>query len=260
MSCEQFSEDYELYALGLLETPEKDEFTAHLASGCENCAAQVNEAIALNALISVNAPQVEAPAALRRRMVETFSPARADKVTPFPAKRRAPLGWMFAFAAAAILMIIFGVGVFFEHQARLFEEARAQSEEARAQTNSAELARLTSALQVLQAPGVKRVTFGPQPETPHGSLFVHGQLGIVLIAGGLPAQPSGFRYESWIVPKTGAPKPIEPFQANANGGAVSLIPGPLDVTSIKAIAVSVEPDNVPAVTPTKVIFAAPVGE
>jgi len=25
MNCDQFSEDYELYALGLLETPERDE-------------------------------------------------------------------------------------------------------------------------------------------------------------------------------------------------------------------------------------------
>jgi hypothetical protein len=175
-------------------------------------------------------------------------------------KKRAPLGWMFAFAAAAILAIVMGVGVFFEHPARLFEESRAQIVEARAQSDSAELTRLTSALQILQAPDVKRVTFGPQPATPHGSLFVQDRLGIVLIAGGLPTPPSGFRYESWIVPKSGAPKPIEPFQANANGGAVSLIPGPLDVTSIKAIAVSVEPDNVPAVTPTKVIFAAPVGD
>jgi hypothetical protein len=145
------------------------------------------------------------------------------------------------------------VGVFFEHQARLFEEARAQS-------NSVELARLTSALQILQASGVKQVNFGPRPATPHGSLFVHNELGIVLIAGGLPTPPSGFRYESWIVPKSGAPKPIEPFQADANGGAISLIPGPLDLSSIKAIAVSVEPDNVPAVTPTKVIFAAPLGD
>jgi len=91
-------------------------------------------------------------------------------------------------------------------------------------------------------------------------LFVHEKLGIVLIAGGLPAPPTGFRYESWIVPKNGAPKPIEPFQANSEGQAVSLIPGPLDITNIKAVAVSVEPDNVPAVTPTKVIFAAPLGE
>ena len=253
MNCEQFSEDYELYALGLLEAPEKNEFEAHLASGCENCAAQINKAIALNASISANVPHVEAPAALRRRMLETFTPARAEKVTALPAKRRAPLGWMFAFATAAILMIVLGVGVFFEHQARLFEEARAQS-------NSVELARLNSALQILQAPGVKQVTFGPQPTTPHGSLFVQDRLGIVLIAGGLPTPASGFRYESWIVPKSGAPKPIEPFQANADGGAVSLIPGPLDIASIKAIAVSVEPDNVPAVTPTKVIFAAPLAE
>jgi anti-sigma-K factor RskA len=252
MNCDQFSDDYELYALGRLEAPEKNELEAHLASGCENCSRKIDKAIELNATISGNVPRLEPSAALRRRIVETFDSARAETAVPPPAKRRASLGWMVAFAAAAILTLVFGVGLFFEHQARLFEERRAQA-------NSTELARMTSALQILQAPGVKQVTFGPQPETPHGSLFIHERLGIVLIAGGLPAPPSGFRYESWIVPKSGAPKPIEPFQANSNGGAVSLIPGPLDVANIKAIAVSVEPDNVAAVTPTKVIFAAPLG-
>jgi hypothetical protein len=252
MNCDQFSDDYELYALGRLEAPEKNELEAHLASGCENCSSQINKAIELNGMISGNVPRLEPSAQLRRRIVETFDSSRVETPVPLPAKRRSPLGWMFAFAGAAILTLVFGVGLFFEHQARLFEERRAQA-------NSTELARMASALQILQAPGVKQVTFGPQPATPHGSLFVHERLGIVLIAGGLPAPPSGFRYESWIVPKSGAPKPIEPFQANSDGGAVSLIPGPLDIANIKAIAVSVEPDNVPAVTPTKVIFAAPLG-
>lgn len=254
MNCDQFNENYELYALGLLESPEKDEFEKHLAIGCENCRAQINKALDLNAIISGTVPHVEAPAALRRRMVETFGASRAEAAPlRMPAKRPAPLGWMFAFAAAAILAIILGAGVFFEHQARLFEERRAQA-------NAAELARMSSAIQILQAPGVKQVTFGPEATTPHGSLFIQPQLGIVLVAGGLPTPPAGFRFESWIVPKSGAPKPIEPFQANAEGHAVSLIPGPIDVGSIKAVAVSIEPDNVPAVAPTKVIFAAPIGD
>jgi hypothetical protein len=254
MNCDQFNDDYELYALGLLEAPEKDEFEKHLAGGCENCNSQIRKAIELNGIISGNVPRREAPASLRQRMVETFSPSQRPVATvAAPAKRPASLGWMFAFAAAVILIIVLGAGLFFEHQARLFEEGRAQA-------TFAELAHLTNALQILQAPGVKQVTFGPEAATPHGSLFIHEQLGIVLVAGGLPAPPSGFRYESWIVPKSGSPKPIEPFHTNSEGHAVTLIPGPLDLGSIKAIAVSEEPDNVPAVTPTKVIFAAPLGE
>jgi hypothetical protein len=118
---------------------------------------------------------------------------------------------------------------------------------------------LASVLQIVRAPGAKQVIFGPQPTTPHGRLFIDEKLGIVIIAGGLAPPPSGFRYESWIVPKSGAPKPVEPVQANSDGGAVSLIPGPLDLANIKAVAVSMEPDNVQAVAPTKVIFAAPLG-
>lgn len=243
--CGQFSEDYELYALGLLEGPEKVAFDEHLAAGCENCASQINAALELNALISSQAPQAAPSALLRQRISQTFAPA--------PAVRRVAKRWMFALAVAAVVVVALAAGWSYEHAARLRENAVAQ-------TNSAELARLGNAFRILQAPGVKQVTFGPQPAAPHGSLFIQDRVGILLIAAGLPAPPPGWRYESWIVPKNGAPKPIEPFQADPDGPAMSLIPGPLTLADIKAIAVSVEPPNVPATTPTKVILAAPLGD
>ena len=54
--------------------------------------------------------------------------------------------------------------------------------------SSAELGRLREIQQILQAPGTKQVQFGPQPAaTPHGSVFVNGKLGMILIAEGLSA-------------------------------------------------------------------------
>jgi Anti-sigma-K factor rskA len=245
-NCDQFSEDYELYALGLLESPEKEAFEQHLADGCANCSKQVKMAIELNEIISGSAPPVQPPDLLRQRIMASF-------VHAAPLKRRAPMVWPLVLAAAAVVILALAAGWMNEHQARVQQEATLEA-------SAAQLSRMASAVQILQAPGVKQVTFGPQPTTPHGSLFIHDKLGILLIAGNLPAAPSGFRYESWIVPKNGAPRPVEPFQANRDGRAISLIPGPLNVADVKAVAVSIEPDNVPAVTPTKVILAAPLGE
>jgi hypothetical protein len=40
---------------------------------------------------------------------------------------------------------------------------------------------------------------------------------------------------------------------------VGLIPGPIDTSAVAAVAVSIEPAGSNPVTPTKVLFAAPLG-
>ena len=245
MNCDRFRDDYELYALGILDGPEAAGIDEHLATGCETCLREVRRASTLNALLARAAPPVTPPGRLRDRIAASFGQQ------PVAPKRR-PFRFPFALAAAAAIILALGGALIFEHRARLAEHAVAQS-------NIAELARATAMLEILQAPGTKQVNFGPQPATPHGSLLIHQKLGIILIAGGLPAPPNGWNYESWIVPKNGAPRPIEPFRAAQDGGAVSFIPGPVDLSDVKAVAVSIEPSTVPPSKPTKVIFAAPVG-
>ena len=61
------------------------------------------------------------------------------------------------------------------------------------------------------------------------------------------------------MPKDGAPRPIEPFHLDNGGRGVSVIPGPVDLADVKAVAVSLEPSNVTPTKPTKVVFAAAVG-
>jgi hypothetical protein len=82
---------------------------------------------------------------------------------------------------------------------------------------------------------------------------------MILIAESLPAAPAGWTYESWVLPKDGsAPIPVEAFRA-PGGRGISLLRHTLPVDQTRAIAVSLEPDNVPALKPTKVVFAAPLG-
>jgi anti-sigma factor RsiW len=44
MTCDELRPDYLLYALGVLEDPERNEVRAHLARGCEACMAGLREA------------------------------------------------------------------------------------------------------------------------------------------------------------------------------------------------------------------------
>jgi hypothetical protein len=235
MRPDQFTDLCELYALGVLDGDERFEFERHLA-GCADCQEAMQKAVELNEMIFSATPRVEPSPQVRRRILAGFGQ---------PAKNpRRALNWGLALAFAASLILGF-VAWNSERTARL--------------TAAVELARLREIQQILQAPGTKQVTFGPQPAEPHGSIFVHAKLGMILIAESLPAAPAGWTYESWVLPKDGsAPIPVEAFRA-PGGRGISLLRNTLPVDQTKAIAVSLEPDNVPALKPTKVVFAAPLG-
>jgi hypothetical protein len=231
---DQFTDLCELYALGALEPEERVGFENHLAAGCAECRAGLEQAIELNEMILGATPRTEPSPQLRGRVLAGFGQPVEE--------RRRRFHWAFALAAAAMIVLI--AGWFAERNERL--------------ADAVELARLREIQQILQAPDTKQVTFGPQPAAPHGSIFVQQKLGMILIADGLAAPPAGWTYESWVVPKNGAPVPIEAFRA-PDGRGISVLRSPLPIGDLKAVAVSLEPANAPVSKPTKLVFAAPLG-
>ena len=238
MTEDQYTDLCELYAMGVLDGEERLEFERHL-SGCNECQAGLAKAVELNEMILSAAPRVEPSPQLRSRVLAGFG---QPAVVPKAQSPRRHLNWGMALALAASVVLGF-VAWQAERSARL--------------NDASELARLREIQQILQAPTTKQVTFGPQPTAPHGSVFVHEKLGIILIAEGLPAPPEGWTYESWVVPKDGAPVPIEAFRA-PNGGGISVLHSALPLDQLKAVAVSLEPASAPVTKPTKLVFAAPL--
>jgi anti-sigma-K factor RskA len=234
MNSDQYTELCELYALGCLDTEERAEFEIHLV-GCPDCRAGLAGAIELNEMILSATPRVQPSPQLRSRILAGFG-------QPAKSPRRA-LNWVFALAAAAAIAVAVTAWIS-ESNARI--------------ATTLELARLREMQQILQSSATKQVTFGPQPTAPHGSVFVNQKLGIILIADGLGAPPAGWTYESWVVPKDGAPVPVEAFSA-ADGRGISLLRSSLRFDQLKAVAVSLEPANAPVSKPTKLVFATPLG-
>ncbi len=244
MTCDDFRESCELYALGLLEEPERARMTDHLRDDCPTCRAELKRALEQNAMISKTVPLVNPPRRLRQRIADSFG----EKETV----SKASSSWQWAswaMAAATILALTIGLNI--EGRAR-----RAEGEQSR--MAAAQLTRMSRAVEIMQAKGTEQTAFNAPSPGAQGSLFVHRRLGVVLVADHLSGAPSGWKYESWIVPKSGSPEPVESFGTDANGQGVTVIPGPTKPDQWKAIAVSMEPANSRPIRPTKVIFAAPL--
>lgn len=244
MSCEELRDHYELYALGVLDEPEITELRVHLERNCDVCRSGVRGARELMALLGTTAPLVQPPADLRRRVLAIAAGE--------PARRAiwAPL-WAAIAAAAIIAAILFNV----RERRATAELARVQSEVAR---RTAELTRLTAALAILDQPDARQVLFGEgAPRPPRGRVFLDPNRGVLLIASNLPPAPQGKLYEMWIIPKGGEPAPAGLFQSAADGTALHVLPGPVNVAGTGAVAVTLEQAaGVPQPTSTPVIVAA----
>jgi Anti-sigma-K factor rskA len=245
MNCNQFQEVYELYALGLLEEPERTRLAGHLRENCSTCRTGVQQALEQCATVSGTVSLVAPSPRLRQRIVSSIGEKAAAQTENF--------GWLWgvaALAAATILALTIGLSV----QNRAWRAERNQARSA-----SSQLARMSDALKIIQAPETQQIDFGaPASGTPGGRLFVHRRLGIALVASGLSAPPAGWKYESWIVPKNGPPQPVEGFDLNPAGQAVTVVPGPVRKNDWRAIAVSQEPENAQLARPAKLLISAPL--
>jgi len=254
MSCDQFTDLFELYAVGVLEKEESEALRLHLDSGCDECGKRFVQALMQANLVSDTVPLVEPPAGLRNRIAASVA-ASPVMVMPAPKKNARPaiLPWLLAAASIAAL----AVGIGYEENVRRADAASFSA--ALESSNKAEAQRTAAMLSILQAPGTKQVAFNiSESNLPHGSLFIHKNLGVAMVVAHLPSAPAGWKYESWIVPKNGAPQPVESFATDNTGFAFTVVKGPVDVSQWSAVSVSMEPLDSTPVKPTKPVFAAPV--
>lgn len=243
MTCDELREQYELYAMGVLEEPERSEIDAHLAREGDACIAGVRRARELMAALGASAPLVQPPAHLRAKVLAQFGePRRTWSWTPV---------WIAVSAALAVAAVWLG----FQWRAQVQIVANARVE---VQRKNHELARLNQALALMNDPSVREVVFGAgAPAPPKGRVFVHPRQGVLLLAYNLPPAPAGKIYEMWVIPKGGSPVPAGLFQSEADGTALYMRQGAVDVATTGAVAVTLEAAaGALAPTSTPIIVAA----
>jgi Anti-sigma-K factor rskA len=228
---------YELYALGLLDGDEKTEMDAHLRRGCVTCRQSLNDAQAINAVLLSSVPMAEPSARLKRRVMASMGIQ--------------PAGWTWAAALAAACLLIVTLWLSDQERRRASELAQTRGELIQV---AAERDRVFQALSFLNQPDTKQVGFG---KGARGNVFLNASRGILLISSNLPHLDPGKIFEMWVIPKGGAPRPAGLFEANPDGTAVHVLAGAVDLASLGAVAVTVEPEaGSQAPTSTPIIAAA----
>ena len=165
MKCDDLRDSFDLFSLGLLEEgEEKSEIRAHLERGCATCEASMKDALAIQALLLNQAPLVEPPARLKRRVLGAVGVQ--------------PMGWTWfaAACAAAMLMLALWMNV----MVRKSEQELADTRLVLAQSNG-EREKLEAVFQFLQEPETRQVRFGdPATQPPRGNVYLHPRLGVML--------------------------------------------------------------------------------
>ncbi len=242
MNCDELRDQYELYALGALDPAERAELDAHLRREGDPCVDGVRRARQTMTSLALMSPESHPPVGLRKRVIALAAePQRSWSWTPV---------WVVATAALAVVAVWLGIER--RDQARALAELRLD-----AQRNNVELARLTEAFALMNDPAAKQVVFGEgAPKPPRGRVFVNPNRGVLLLASNLPPAPRGKIYEMWIIPKGGAPLPAGLFQSEADGTAMYVRKGPVDMASTGVIAVTLEPEAGSQAPTTQPLIAA----
>lgn len=189
----------------------------------------------MTVLLGSTAPQHDPPDALRRRILASAG------VEP------RPMRWAAWWAAAAALSLAGAAYLGYRDWQYAADSSLLRSE---LRQQQAEVLRLTEAFAILNSPFTRDASFGSgQPQPPRGRVFWNPEQGVLLIASNLPPAPAGKRYEMWVIPKAGKPVPAGTFQSRADGTAMHLRAGGLDVSNTGAFAVTVE-DEAGADQPT----------
>ncbi len=227
MTCEELSDLYELYALGVLEAEERSELDTHLRQSNDPCIDGVRRARSRMASLALTSPEAQPPARLRAKVVNMVGEPKRSWNWAAP--------W--AIALLGLTVVALWLGVTRREQARVLNQLRAESDR-----KSVEITRLTEAFALMNDPAAKQLVFGENAPKPRGRVFVNPQQGVLLLASNLTPAPSGKIYEMWIIPKSGAPAPAGLFQSESDGTALYLRKGAVDMATASVVAVTLEPE------------------
>jgi anti-sigma-K factor RskA len=250
-------EDFELYALGVMEGEERCEIQAHIAA-CPECAQRLAEAKGRVALLALAAPPVAPPANAKQRLMArvNMDAQKASYAGAATVAGRKFSRWWAAVLVPAFAVLAIGTAVLWR-QNELLDRQLALLR----QTATEEQARLAESTKLVDLMGSKdtvTVALTEQPGMPKGAALVMYNMNMhkLMYDGELDAAPVGKSYQLWVVPIEGNPISAGVFQAVPGQTNHWMMDMPQGVVP-KAFAVTLEPaGGMPQPTGPKVLIGA----
>lgn len=236
-------EDFDLYALGVLEGEEKQAIETHAAS-CADCDRKLAEARGRVALLALVARPVAPSPAVKQRLMSQIHGA-AGRTAPAKAARQpkspAVFGrwWDIALVSAGVALAVLTIFLWRENRDldRQLAALRASMDEQQHQLHEArEVADLMTSQSTITVP------LAPQPGMPKGSAHVmyNAKMGMLMYDGEIAPAPASKSYQLWVVPTNGNPISagvFNPVSGQPNHWMMKLPEG----VSPKAFAITLEP-------------------
>ena len=211
MTCEELQLEYASYALGIADDPERSEIREHLERKCPVCVPGVADAMATVTAMSGAVRLVDPPKRLRQRVSSLVLPPSGRSASWLP--------WLVTGLLSVALIL---VALPWRRPA-------------------ADLARLESALAILNDPDTRDVTFGETQKPSRGRVLFSPGHGVVFIGAYMPRLAAGRTFEHWLIPSSGNPIPAGTFLPGEDASAVYVHPS--NTATAAAVAVTVEPDG-----------------
>jgi anti-sigma-K factor RskA len=238
-------EDFDLYALGVLEGEEKAAIESHVPT-CAECANKLAEARGRIALLAFSAPRVEPSAAVRERLMRQVHALAESAAARRSTDESERAGGFFRRWWAAILVPV-GVALAIATVFLWTENARLSRDLARQRANLEEqkkqLDEARHMADLLEAKDTVSVALAVQPGMPKGDVRVryNSKMGMAVCDGWVEPAPANKSYQLWVVPMEGKPisagvmdhgGPINPWMMKLPQGMAA-----------KAFAVTLEPEG-----------------
>ncbi|HUK30522.1 MAG TPA: anti-sigma factor [Candidatus Acidoferrum sp.] len=203
----QHEEDFDLYALGVLEGEEKQALEAHIAV-CAACAAKSAEARGRVSLLALASKPIAPPAVVKSRLMEQVraesSPARAREESRTTERAGGLFGrWTWAWAAAAAVLALATGFLWYQN---VKEQEKIQQALREATATELKIQNAQKLIAILQAPDSVMISMASSDSSQvTGKVCYNARLGKLACSTHLPAAPSDKSYQLWLVPMAGNP-------------------------------------------------------
>jgi anti-sigma-K factor RskA len=235
----QYDEFFDLYALGVIEGVECDEFRAHLAT-CDDCARKLAEARGRMAELSFAMAPVEPPAGAKEKLLRRVREETKQAGASVPqVERSIGRSWWALVLAPVTLVLAIATVYLWNSNNRLNEQIR--SEHAQMQSLQHELEEANELMNLETAHDTVSAKLIPMKPEEHdrGEVLYNPRMGMAFYTGTLPPPPKNMTYQLWLVPMTGNPISAGTFGEAVGPGYHVMMKMPAGIEA-KAFAVTME--------------------